>query len=225
MDEMLEALERWQTQNLVFMDDTLTMNSSHITAICEAILRSGKKIRWGCFARAGISGDVVALMKSAGCHLIGFGVESGSPAILNRIKKRITPEQVHDSIRLCRLNGIRSKAFIMVGLPHETDEDFRMTLDLCLRARPDFLTVSTFIPLPGSEIMNEFPESTSHGLPSENYYHSDDPVIHARHIKLLRSFHLRPAFFAQFIKNFSIREIPDYLHMMKAFLAIQSKKV
>lgn len=220
ISEIEKDTTAWNTRNVMFMDDTFTLKRQHVIDVCNALLKTGKKIRWGCFSRAGVPEDVLTLMRDAGCHLIGFGVESGSPRILERLKKNITISAVEESLAMCRKLGIRSKAFIMLGVPGETEEDFQMTVDLCLRARPDYLTVSIFAPLPGSEIMADLSESDKRLL-TGNYYRSTDPVLRKRQNELLRRFHFRFSYARNFFRNFSINEIPDYIHMMKAFISLQ----
>jgi radical SAM superfamily enzyme YgiQ (UPF0313 family) len=91
-------------------------------------------------------------MKAAGCQTVKFGIESGSPRILQLIAKDIVLPAVLDTRRLCRQAGLRFACFFMVGLPGETDEDRRQTLEFVRRLQPDLIIVNVFTPIPRSKL-------------------------------------------------------------------------
>lgn len=59
-------------------------------------------------------------MKSAGCYAVSFGIESGNPNMLKRIRKGISLNQAINAVQCCKRAGIRTHASFMVGLPGET---------------------------------------------------------------------------------------------------------
>ena len=59
-----------------------------------------------------------------------MGLESGSPKILQLMGKRITLEQVKESVASLALAGIKTTTFWVIGHPEETEHDFQQTLDL-----------------------------------------------------------------------------------------------
>ncbi|MFH1173340.1 MAG: radical SAM protein, partial [bacterium] len=61
---------------------------------------------------------------------ISYGVESGSPRILQVIKKGITPEQALKAIKLTASLGIGVSVNFMVSLPYEKWADIKMTAEL-----------------------------------------------------------------------------------------------
>jgi radical SAM superfamily enzyme YgiQ (UPF0313 family) len=66
-------------------------------------------------------------MAAAGCDSISFGVETGNPEMLKRIKKGIKLEQVGKAVKMCRQAGMIAHASFMVGLPGETKETLAQT--------------------------------------------------------------------------------------------------
>ena len=66
-------------------------------------------------------------MREAGCDSVSFGVESGNPEMLERIRKEITLDQVRQAVSLCREVGIIAHTSFIVGLPGETPETLRET--------------------------------------------------------------------------------------------------
>ncbi|MBN2382861.1 radical SAM protein [bacterium] len=219
--EIEQGIKDWKTTNVMFMDDTFTLNKDHVQEICDAIIKSGHTIRWGCFARATLSEEMIIMMKRAGCHMMGFGVESGSQRILDMMKKRTKIPEIKQTLALCRKHGIRTKAFIMVGLPHETTEDYNQTVALVLGSKLDYLLVSVFVPLPGSEILSECPDFDPSMQTRGNFYYSGDPIWKERQVELLRKFHFRLSYALNSLRKFSLVEIPDYWYMLRAFLTVR----
>ena len=67
-------------------------------------------------------------MKAAGCTAVSFGVETGNPEMLKRIKKGITLDQVVDAVKMCNDAGITPHASFILGLPGETKETIQETV-------------------------------------------------------------------------------------------------
>lgn len=104
-------------------DDLFTANKSRVRKFCNEIEKRGLKFRWSVFARVNtVDEEILALMKKAGCHSISFGIESGNPEMLKRVKKNITLDQARNAVKACRKTGIASHASFMAGLPGETPE-------------------------------------------------------------------------------------------------------
>jgi radical SAM superfamily enzyme YgiQ (UPF0313 family) len=95
------------------------------------------------------------LMARAGCHVINFGVESGHARILERIKKEVDFDAVHDAFERCRRLGIRTYATFLVGAPGETEETFRATIDLARRIRPSLAVFNVATAYPGTPMYEE----------------------------------------------------------------------
>ena len=62
----------------------------------------------------------------------------------------------------------------MLGLPTETEQDLRDTVDLARRLRPDWSVVSLFIPYPGTRLARDYPSTVPADIP-ESYY--DDNYV------------------------------------------------
>jgi len=112
-------------------DDTFTLKRAHAEAVCRELLRRKVSIRWYALIRANTTDTaLLELMREAGCCSVGLGVESGSPTVLQSIRKEIDVDAVrrvtHAAVRL----GLRVKAFFMHSLPGETADDLRRTREL-----------------------------------------------------------------------------------------------
>ena len=155
MGQILRAVDGYGVRGIQFEDDTLGGDRDRLLALCEAMCRRDlpRRVEWdGCLRVDQAEPELLARMKKAGCAQIEYGFESGSDASLRRLGKVADTEMNRRAVRLTRQAGIRVFANIMVGLPGETEEDFRATLKFVRWARPDILSVSCLAPVPGTSI-------------------------------------------------------------------------
>ena len=94
-------------------------------------------------------------MSKAGCKTIWFGVESGSPRILQRIGRNTTLQQIEDAFKLCRKNNIEVACSFMLGLPDETLADMEASLEFAKKLDPDWCQFNIFIAYPDSKLYQE----------------------------------------------------------------------
>ncbi len=115
--------------------------------ICELDERhSCERLRLGSLAPELINKSFVGRVKRASilCPQFHLSLQSGSNAILNRMKRRYSREMAMAVIEDIRAN-IKDATFttdLMVGFPGETEEDFLLTVDFVKRAR--FLDAHVF---------------------------------------------------------------------------------
>jgi threonylcarbamoyladenosine tRNA methylthiotransferase MtaB len=100
---------------------------------------SARRIRLGSLAPELVGRDFIEKVKGLKILAPHFhlSVQSGSDAVLRRMKRRYTAAQALENIRLIR-ESIPDAAFttdLMVGFPGETEEDFRRTVDFARKAR------------------------------------------------------------------------------------------
>lgn len=152
MGEIIECIERFKIEHFTIDDDTFTYGKDRLMKILRGFKEL--KISWDCDSRVdSVSPEILEAMAEAGCKKVAFGVETGSPRILELIRKKITVEQIENAFKWARKAGILSSAFIMIGShPSETIEDLKYTLELLYRVRPDFVLVYIAVPYPGTEL-------------------------------------------------------------------------
>jgi radical SAM superfamily enzyme YgiQ (UPF0313 family) len=109
-------------------DDLFASDTKRVKEICNGIKDRNLKFTWSAFARVDtVSQEMFDAMAAAGCDSISFGVESGNPEMLKRVKKGITLTQAAKAIDMCKQAGMLAHASFMVGLPGETKETLSQT--------------------------------------------------------------------------------------------------
>jgi B12-binding domain/radical SAM domain protein len=85
-----------------------------------------------------------------------FGAQSGSDAVLGKLHRGHTAADVIAAVDLCRDHAILPVVDFIVGLPFETDNDQRATVELIrLVARSGKVHVHRFLPLPGTPLAGQ----------------------------------------------------------------------
>ena len=137
--------------SLWIADDTFTLNEAYLTEFCRRI--AGLGMSWSCLSRAnGISPATVRLMKESGCRRVYLGLESGSQATLDLMKKQVTVEQGMRAVELYHRAGLEVAAFFIVGYPGETVSTIEETFKLALALPLDEISFNVPMPLPGSKL-------------------------------------------------------------------------
>jgi len=155
MEEVGLLIDKYGAREIIFRDDTFTVDKSFVRQLCAEIIRRkiNKKVEWTCMTRVNlVDKSLLQLMRKAGCWGIHFGVESGSQRLLDLIEKDITIEQVKKVFRWTREVGIETKAFFMLGLPTETYEDSIRTIEFAKELDPDWVQFTITIPYPGTKL-------------------------------------------------------------------------
>lgn len=147
-----EMLSKLGFSQINIVDDLFTSNKGRCMEICEEIIRRKINHPWTAFARVDtVSKDLLQAMKNAGCTMLCFGVESGNQEILNTIKKKITLEKCKEAIALCEEVGIAPMASYILGLPGESVETIKQTMEFAKSLTPNY-GYHILAPFPGTEV-------------------------------------------------------------------------
>jgi len=140
--------------------DLFTLNREHVAGICQGILDRGLKVRWMCNSRVDfVDEELLRLMKRAGCWMISWGVESGDEAMLKRMRKGTSLAQVEQALRWARAAGILNWGYFIIGLPGETEDSIRKTIDFAKRLPLDIALFHIAAPHPGTPFFFEVVEN------------------------------------------------------------------
>lgn len=152
VDEIEWLHKNYRIKNLFFLDETFTINLGRTEDICNLILERKIPIKWTCDTRVDhLTKPILRIMKSAGCQLVRFGVESADDKILKAIGKGITLEQVERVVSWSRELGINTAAYYQLGCPYETPDSLKKTLLFSKKLKTNLSHFSMHVPLPGTQ--------------------------------------------------------------------------
>jgi len=178
IDQIKHVVKRYGVEGIHFEDDSLGADRTRLLELCDALRINGldRRIKWDCCLRVDqTDAELLKAMKSAGCIQVEYGFESGSDATLKQLGKNATPQLNRRAVALTRQAGLRIFADIMVGLPGETERDFKATMEFLRWARPEIISAMILAPLPGTAIYNALDEQTRDALRWEDFSYSDPP--------------------------------------------------
>jgi hypothetical protein len=154
--EELEYLHGLGIEDIWFKDVVFGVNKRHYYELLDLLTNGPHQFRWATLSRVDIvTEELLEKMSRAGCHTIQFGVESSDQKILESIEKGISPERVKEVFSLCRKLGIRTLAHFILGLPGETLQTAKDTIDFALEIDPDFASFNVASPRLGTALRDE----------------------------------------------------------------------
>ena len=153
--EMDEAVSIWgdKVREYMFDDDTFTINKPRAIEISKHMKRLN--LTWSCNARAHVDYDTLKTLRDNGLRLLLVGFESGNQTILNNIKKGIKLDMAREFMANCKKLGIKVHGTFIIGLPVETAETVRETIDFAKELDPHTIQVSIAAPYPGTELYDQ----------------------------------------------------------------------
>ncbi|HUA83828.1 MAG TPA: hopanoid biosynthesis associated radical SAM protein HpnJ [Bryobacteraceae bacterium] len=136
-------------KEIFFDDDTFNYRKARTLELCAELKKV--KFTWSCTSRVTTDYDTLKAMKEAGCRLLIVGYESGSEQILRNIKKGATIDMARRFTENCHKLGLVVHGDFIVGLPGETRETLRSTIDFAKRLDVETIQVSIAHAFPGTE--------------------------------------------------------------------------
>ena len=213
--ELKECVEKYNIKNFLFWSDIFNFNREWTLELCQKIIESGLKITWSSNTRADTMDDEMAkMMYKSGCRLVSIGVESGSQKMLDNIGKKITLDDIRNTVKILKKNKIKIYNYFVIGLPWETEETVEETIKFAIELDSNFISFYTATPLPGTKyfayaMLNKLVEGN---LDFRSAYY--EPVVRSEHLSKERIFELHK----QAVKRFYLR--PKFI--LKTLLSLRS---
>ncbi len=193
LEEIALLRERHGIVYVSIRDDTFTVNKARVIEFCRRLIDARTGLLWDCQSRVNaVDEERLAWMRRAGCTHIQYGVESGSPRMLQRLNKGITLDQVRAAAAATRRVGLGLSIYLITGIDSENDEDLASTIRLVEEIRPHDGLVSPLTIYPGTGLCEEarrrfgLTDSFWRDDPREAFFVRGDPWTR-RAIRTLRS--------------------------------------
>lgn len=190
------AINNYGVKTAYFIDIEFTLNTSLVEGLCDFLIEKRYDFKWCCQTRPdAVERNLLGKMKQAGCELIHFGVETGSPEIMGLISKQTTLEKVKDGIKMAKGAGIQTACFFMLGLPGETTKEMKKTIKFAKKLDPTYVSFHIAVPYPGTKFHQMLDEKSGFELfpkcCSEKHSLTE---LRRMTRKALLSFYLRPSY-------------------------------
>ncbi len=147
---------RFGIRHINIYDDLFTLHRPRIEALCTMLAEKPLGVQFNCAVRVGhADGELLALLRRAGCLMVSLGIESGEPALLDVHKPGVYPETVRETVARIQAAGLRAKGLFMMGLPGETVASAQKTSDFAISLGLDDMNMTKFTPFHGAPIWRD----------------------------------------------------------------------
>ncbi len=138
--------------SLAIYDDEILIDKGRDHQIFRGLKELGMPYR--AMTRANLANRRdIELLKETGCGEMCIGLESADPFIHEVVvEKETTVEHHTEFIRNAKEVGLRTKVYLIIGLPSESRKTIENTKRWLRKTRPENFDVSIFTPYPGAPI-------------------------------------------------------------------------
>jgi hopanoid biosynthesis associated radical SAM protein HpnJ len=218
-----------------FDDDTFNYQKARTLDLCSKL--KPLKFTWSCTSRVTTDYETLKGMKEAGCRLLIVGYESGEQQILKNIKKGATVDMAWRFTQNCKKLGLAVHGDFIIGLPGETRESIRKTIDFAKRLDTETIQVSIAHPYPGTEFydyvkknglitIDSMTDETGHQLPNISYPGLDRGELVEWVERFYGEYYFRPRVIWRVVRKaiFDSSERKRLSKEAREYLALRSKR-
>ncbi len=141
-------------REVLFNDDNFVLSRRRTKRMLLQMIRAKLPVQWACNSRIdAVTPEILRLMRLAGCVMVHYGVETGSPEVGDFLGKNFCADDVVRTVELTRRAGMRVGVYVIVGAPPEGAAAFQQTIALLSRLRPiNSVDVNPLAMLPGTRL-------------------------------------------------------------------------
>ncbi|MCP3943760.1 MAG: radical SAM protein [Desulfobacteraceae bacterium] len=229
--EMEILQNKYGVNEVNFWDDTFLLNKKWLIEFTSLLKEKKLKFTWTASGRVNhVDEEMLKMVYDAGCWSIFVGIESGNQDLLDEIKKGITLQQARDALAAANRIGLETRAAFILGLPSETPEKAKKTINFAIEIEPMYAVFYAAHPRYGTEF---YDIATQHGTflsksfkGMSNITYVPEGYLDAKELDGIirlayRRFYLRPKTILKFIRKMkSFRDISELLKGFLLFLGL-----
>jgi anaerobic magnesium-protoporphyrin IX monomethyl ester cyclase len=158
--EELWKLKNLGINNIHMYSDLFTVNRDQVMELCQRMIEENINIKWTSNSRVDyVDEEMLRMMSKAGNWLISWGIESGNEQILKHAHKGAYPDKAERALRWAHAAGIKNWGYFIIGLPGETEETIRDTIEFSKKLPLDIALFHVAAPYPGTPFFFEVVEN------------------------------------------------------------------
>jgi radical SAM superfamily enzyme YgiQ (UPF0313 family) len=213
--DQMETLAENGVSHLKIADEMFVLNARHVEGICGEIIRRGLSDWFNIWAYARVdtlTDGMAEKLRTAGFRWLAFGIESGVESVRDGVDKGYAQERIFRAREICRWNDINFCANYIFGLPGDTHETMRRTLDFAIGLRTEHFNAYGCYAFPGSplyaQIEREHPEWLPGSWSGYSFFGYDSQPLPTETLTAAEVLRFRDEAFREYFTN------PGYLDMM-----------
>ena len=240
IDEIKHCVEKYGVKEISFWDDTLSYHKKWMKEFLDLLMKADLDICWSCFAAVNtVDEEILKLMSKAGCWNIFYGYETGVEVLAKNMlthRKNRDFERMKQVAQWTKNAGIEVIGSFVIGLPGETPELARLTVQNAIELDPDYAQFAIACPYPGTQlakeikqgkwgkfVSNELEEYTTESVTWLPSGYSSVKELEDMQRYAFRKFYLRPSYiFKRILKLRSVEDLKRHIKgatgLVKAFI-------
>src|SRR3989344_458260 len=146
-------VKNYGVKELNILDDNFTFMPKRVEEICDGLIKRNYdlELKTGNGIRADrVTLELLKKMKQAGFYLVAFGIESGNPEILKKMRKGETKEHIINAVKWSKEAGLLTEGFFMFGNEGEGRKEMLDTIQFAKELDLNFAQFQVYTPVPGS---------------------------------------------------------------------------
>ena len=134
------------------LQDEIAIPENEEEALKYLGMMKSKGIKWRGQNRAKINRRILRRAKESGLVELSIGLESVNQEVLDKTHKGIRVKDAENTLFACKDYGIKTRIYLLNGLPGEPGYIVKETKDFIERTTPDLVLLSSLQPYPGSPL-------------------------------------------------------------------------
>jgi radical SAM superfamily enzyme YgiQ (UPF0313 family) len=140
-------------KNIKIVDELFILNESHYMKIVDLLTERGYDLNIWAYARVDtLKIENLEKIKKAGINWLALGIESANPDVRDGADKKMRVRDIKNVVSKIQDAGIRVIGNYIFGLPDDTLETMRETLDMAVELNCEFANFYCAMAYPGSKL-------------------------------------------------------------------------
>ena len=159
IEEIKDCVEKYGIKEISFWDDTMSYHKKWMKEFLNLLINENLDLVWSCYAAVNtVDKEILKLMRQAGCWNIFYGYETAIEELAENIqtnRKNKNFERMKQVAKWTKEVGIEVRGSFLIGLPGETPELAKKTVQNAIELDPDYAQFTLVCPYPGTKLAKE----------------------------------------------------------------------
>ncbi len=205
--EIDTLVARYHVRNIKFWDELFALKEDRVLAICEMLKDYDLNI-WAYARLDTVTEKMLKAMKRGGINWLAYGFES---VVNSKMKEYVR------AIQMTRDAGINIMANFMFGLPEDTEDSMKATLDMAIRENFEYVIFYVALPYPGSEWYTKLKDKPTDWSSFSQFSPNicADPKVVKFRDEAFKSYFTRPEYLSMIKTKFGEKAVEHIKEMIK----------
>lgn len=153
IDEIERLVTNFNVKYIKILDECFVLKKDFVSELCDKLAERKFDINMWAYARVDtVDQEILQKLRKAGIRWLAYGIESTDADVLSEVSKaQYDLNRIKTVMQWTKEADINIIANFMYGLPNDTKETMKKTLDMCKEICPEWINFYVTMPYPGSK--------------------------------------------------------------------------